>query len=122
MDADPRTGAEVYVNGTPETVGGTSLSSPLALGAWAVIESAAGNRFGFAAPGLYRLYPGAQWCAAGIVSAPPGQLGTSAADPSYPFHDVYLGSNVAYPNTFGWDYVTGLGTYDVAKVLAALRR
>lgn len=34
MDADPNvaTAAEIYVNGTPTGVGGTSLSSPLALG------------------------------------------------------------------------------------------
>ena len=31
MDADENTGADVYVDGSPEAVGGTSLSSPLAL-------------------------------------------------------------------------------------------
>src|SRR6202030_3033534 len=48
MDADPNSGANVYVNGHPQGVGGTSLSSPLALGVWARMESARGNRLGFA--------------------------------------------------------------------------
>ncbi|MGH2861347.1 MAG: hypothetical protein ACRDLT_07535 [Solirubrobacteraceae bacterium] len=39
---------------------------------------------------------------------------------AYPFHDVYLGSNASYPAGPGWDYATGLGSLDVAKVSAAL--
>jgi pseudomonalisin len=119
MDADANTGAEVYVDGSPEEVGGTSLSSPLALGSWADIESANGNDLGFASPLLYGLYPSGS-CQSGVPAPPTGQLGSSSSDPSYPFHDVDLGSNVAYPATFGWDYVTGLGSFDVAKVAAAL--
>jgi len=53
MDADPNSGANVYVNGQPEGVGGTSLSSPLALGVWARMQSARGNRLGFAGKRLY---------------------------------------------------------------------
>lgn len=37
MVADPESGAVVYVNGAPLVVGGTSLSSPLAVGVWARI-------------------------------------------------------------------------------------
>jgi subtilase family serine protease len=114
MDADENTGAEVYVDGSPETVGGTSLSSPLALGSWSMMETSAGNKLGFASPLLYGLYP-TSGCTSGVPAPQTSPLGAP-----YPFHDVYLGSNVAYQNTPGWDYVTGLGTYDVAKVAAAL--
>lgn len=119
MDADANTGADVYVGGTPEEVGGTSLSSPLALGSWADIESADGNALGFASPLLYGLYPSST-CVGGVPITPLGQLGSSTNDPSYPLHDVDLGTNVAYPATFGWDYVTGLGSFDVAKTATAL--
>lgn len=119
MDADENTGAEVYVNGSSEIVGGTSLSSPLALGSWAIMETSASNALGFASPLVYSLYP-TSGCEEGVPVPPTGQLGTPNNDPSYPFHDVYLGNNVAYQATFGWDYVTGLGTYDVTKVAAAL--
>jgi len=53
MDADPNSGANVYVGGTPEGVGGTSLSSPLALGVWARLQSAHANALGFAGPKLF---------------------------------------------------------------------
>ncbi len=59
MDADPYSGAEVYVNGTPEGVGGTSLSSPLSLGVWARMISA-NPKLGFAAIRLYGLYNGSE--------------------------------------------------------------
>jgi pseudomonalisin len=120
MDADANTGADVYVNGSPEEVGGTSLSSPLALGAWAVAETANANHLGFASPLLYGLYPSAANCTDGIATPPTGQLGTSSSDPGYPLHDVVLGSNGTYAAAPGWDYVTGLGSYDVAKAAAAL--
>ena len=38
-----------------------------------------------------------------------------------PFHDVVLGSNGAYPATPGYDYTTGLGSWDVAKLSAAIQ-
>jgi pseudomonalisin len=121
MDADENTGADVYVNGSPEDVGGTSLSSPLALGSWATVETAAQNKLGFAAPLLYHLYPTAG-CQSGVPVPPTGQLGTASSDPGYPLHDVFLGNNVAYQNTFGYDLVTGLGSYDIAKASAALTK
>jgi subtilase family serine protease len=96
MDADPESGANVYVDGTPEGVGGTSLSSPLALGVWARLESAHGNRLGFAAPRLY------------------------AAAGSAGFHDVTLGNTGPYPALPGYDLATGLGTFDVAQMVAAI--
>jgi pseudomonalisin/xanthomonalisin len=119
MDAGINTGAEVVYRRGRRLIGGTSLSAPLALGAWADIESAAGDTFGPASELLYRLYPSSP-CTS--IAPPPltAPLGTATADPSYPFHDVYLGSNAGYPARLGWDYATGLGSIDIAKVSAAL--
>jgi pseudomonalisin len=97
MDADPNTGANVYVDGTPETVGGTSLSSPLALGVWDRIESNSNESVPFASPLLY------------------AENGTSA------FHDVTLGDTGPYPATSGYDLATGIGTFDVAKAEALIK-
>jgi subtilase family serine protease len=91
MDADPNSGANVYINGAPTGVGGTSLSSPLALGVWARIESGHANKIGFAAPHLYGLYQGAG------------------------LHDIILGDTGPWPATPGYDYATGIGSFDIAQ-------
>ena len=98
-------GAQVVVNGSNESVIGTSLSSPLAVGAWARFETARCNAssLGFAAQAYYALDT-----AGGPLSAATG------------FHDTTIGSNGFYPATPGWDYATGFGTIDLAKVNAAL--
>lgn len=96
MDADPESGANVYIAGQPEGVGGTSLSSPLALGVWARLESGHANGLGFAAPALY---------------AKAGSAG---------FHDIVLGDTGPYPATPGYDLATGLGTFDVAAMNGVL--
>src|SRR6202043_3885781 len=58
MDADPNTGAIIYLNGVSTCCyGGTSLSSPLAVGVWARLQTAYGNKLGFASPRLYAKYP-----------------------------------------------------------------
>jgi pseudomonalisin len=62
MDADLASGALTYIGCQPAQdpnacqfiVGGTSLSSPLALGVWARLQSSHGNTLGFAAPAFYR--------------------------------------------------------------------
>jgi pseudomonalisin len=97
MDADPNSGANVYVDGTPEGVGGTSLASPLALGVWARIESYRSESVPFASPRLY------------------------AAATSGAFHDVTLGDTGPYPATPGYDLATGLGSFDVAKAETAIK-
>jgi pseudomonalisin len=96
MDADPNTGANVYVDGIPETVGGTSLASPLALGVWDRIESDHGEAVPFASPLLY------------------------AENGSDAFHDVILGDTGPYPATPGYDLATGIGTFDVADAEALI--
>lgn len=107
MDAALDTGAIVYVDGAPELIGGTSLSSPLAVGSWARLESAHGNKLGFAAPRLY-----------GVYQAVNPSLTDVAAVSG--FHDVVAGANGLYTAKPGWDYTTGLGTLDLAPLNAAL--
>lgn len=58
---------------------------------WARLESAQGNRLGFAAPRLY------------------------AAHGSAGFHDVTVGDTGPNPAAPGYDLATGLGTFDVAQ-------
>jgi pseudomonalisin len=109
MDADPNaTAAEIYVDGSPEGVGGTSLSSPLALGSWARLQSAHHNKLGMAAIDFYALYDKVN-PALGDTTAVPG------------FTDIVGGNNGGYTATPGYDEVTGIGTLDVAalnKVIA----
>ncbi len=107
-DADPETGALVYVDGVAEGVGGTSLSSPLALGTWALAVT--GNpKLGFASPALYSLYT-------------PGTVGGIAG--TYPeggFHDIILGVNGLYTALPGYDLTTGLGTPYISQLVTALK-
>ncbi|MHB1535802.1 MAG: S53 family peptidase [Acidimicrobiales bacterium] len=108
MDADPLTGANVIVSGARLTIGGTSLASPLALGAWARIQSDHANTLGDAAPAFYGLYSAAH---SGLLSA-----GTTPG-----FHDIVLGTNGLYVCLPGYDFVTGIGTIDVGALNGALR-
>jgi subtilase family serine protease len=103
MVGDPNIGgADVVVNGADTGVGGTSLSSPLSVGTWARMQTAHGECYGFAAPIFYATY---------------GQpFGSAAKD----LHDIILGDNFLYPATPGWDYTTGMGTFDIAAANAAL--
>ena len=106
MDADPNTGAVVYVNGTTEVIGGTSLSSPLAAGAWARLQTSYNNTLGFAAPRLYAGYP--------AFDTPPGSpVGVTQKVDG--FNDVLTGANGLYTSLPYYDFTTGLGTLDVGQ-------
>lgn len=106
LDADPNSGALVYVNGVAEGVGGTSLSSPLALGVWA--RALQNNpKLGFASPRLYGLYS---------VS------GVTGTYPNGGFHDIIVGSNGLYPAGPGFDFDTGLGTPIASQITADLAK
>jgi pseudomonalisin len=90
--------ANIFVDGTATLVGGTSLSSPLAMGAWARIETSHKNKLGFAGPLIY-------------------QLANGGPTPSSPdFNDVIIGGNGLYTALPGYDYVTGLGSWDILKI------
>jgi kumamolisin len=97
--ADPRTGAMVVLNGEPQPVGGTSWSAPVWAAFCARINDAL-HRAGKPPLSLLspRLYP---------------LLGSC-------FRDVTGGSNGAFDAAAGYDLVTGLGTPDVAALIAAL--
>lgn len=109
FDADPDTGANIYVNKVAETIGGTSLASPLALGMWTRILSTDGNALGFAPPKLYGLYTAAQNGSPLPPSSVPG------------FHDITVGTNGLYDALPGYDYTTGLGSWDVSALAKALK-
>jgi len=72
------------------------LAAPLFAGAWARLESATGNRLGFAGAILY------------------------AHAKSSMFHDITSGNNDDYNAGLGWDYVTGFGSLDVRKAYNAI--
>jgi len=90
--------ANIIVDGSAELVGGTSLSSPLSMGSWARIESSHGNKLGFAGPLIYQLANGAP-----TLTSPD-------------FNDVILGGNGLFTALPGYDYVTGLGSWDIKVV------
>jgi PKD repeat protein len=93
-------GGDIVVNGQHGGVVGTSMSSPLAVGAWARMQTAHCNKLGFAPPALYA-------------------LGAPAAAATG-FHDTLVGTNGEYIATPGWDYTTGLGSFDISLVDRAL--
>jgi kumamolisin len=97
-DAAPATGYNVLVDGTPQTVGGTSAVAPLWAGLLAIVNqqrAAAGAKpAGFINPLLY-------------------------ATPSV-CHDVTVGNNGAFKAGPGWDACTGLGSPNGVAVATAL--
>jgi pseudomonalisin len=98
FDGDPNSGSIVIVNGQPAQYGGTSLASPIFVGAWARIQTANGAALGFPAAWIYAR----------------GALGTPA------FHDVLIGSN-GFGAGPGWDFASGWGSFDVAAVALLTR-
>jgi pseudomonalisin len=105
MDADPESGANIYYDGAWEGVGGTSLSSPLAVGVWARMISA-NPKLGFAPITYYGLYDG---------------TGAVGSYPSGGFHDITVGCDGLYCAAPGWDFTTGLGTLWVSQLYGDLK-
>jgi kumamolisin len=97
--ADPETGVLIIsVDGeTAITMGGTSLTAPLWAALLARINQSLGKRVGYLNPLLYTRFP------TGVL------------------RDVVSGTNGAYTAGVGWDAVTGLGSPDGGRLLAALR-
>ena len=106
MDADPNTGAVVYSTTGTNFVGGTSLSSPLAAGAWARLQTSYANTLGFAGPRLYAGYP--------AFGTPPGNP-TGLTQKIDGFNDVLTGANGLYASLPYYDFTTGLGTLDLGQ-------
>ncbi len=96
FDANPSTGVYVYAAGSWYAVGGTSVGSPN----WAAIaaDSAA--------------------LSSGALNL--GSLYTSYSSSTYTseFHDITSGNNGYYSAGTGWDPVTGIGTPQVAALIA----
>ncbi|MGH9297395.1 MAG: S53 family peptidase [Acidimicrobiales bacterium] len=96
-------GYDIYYNGAASTEGGTSLSSPLWVGMWTRVQSAARKGgLGFADPTFYKIGS--------------GKLGNYAKD----FFDVTEGTNGLYQAGTGWDYVSGWGVPNVANLMKSL--
>lgn len=118
MDAALETGALLWggqaANGscTPCVTGGTSLASPLAAGVYARLQSARGNRLGYALPVLYQNY--ATHSAGAALTGPP------PTEPWGGYHDILTGSNALYASAPGYDYTTGMGSFDVSAMNAQL--
>lgn len=98
--ADPNTGALVVFGGNSIGVGGTSWSAPVWAGFCALInearENAGKSGLGFLNPSLYPL------------------IGTPA------FRDIVSGNNGAFDCGQGYDQVTGIGSPNVAELIARL--
>jgi len=98
FDAASATGALIIYQGEQAQVGGTSLASPIFVGAWARIESDNGNAIGLPASDFYQDFPD---------------------NPSL-LHDVTSGNNgydgYGYNAGSSWDYTTGWGSFDIGRV------
>lgn len=100
-NADPQTGYQVYVDGSPAVIGGTSAVAPLWAGLVARLAQLRGGPLGLLQPAIY----------AGV--------GSGQAAPG--LRDITTGNNGAYQAGPGWDACTGLGVPDaaIAQVLGA---
>jgi len=96
---DPQTGAVVYINGASQTIGGTSLATPVWAAFCALINQArTANKLsslGFLNP---RIYP--------LIN-------------SIAFRDITQGNNGAYTATAGYDLCTGAGSPNVGNIIQA---
>ena len=110
-DAALETGALLYQGGTQYITGGTSLASPLAAGMYTRMQNLRYQQLGFAAPFFYRTF---------AANSPQQIAGPPETELIGPFHDVLQGTNGLYTALPKYDYTTGLGSIDVARMFAAL--
>ncbi|WP_249012130.1 protease pro-enzyme activation domain-containing protein [Conexibacter sp. DBS9H8] len=109
----------IYIDGNPSSEGGTSLSSPLMMGQWARIQSAAAAKVqaaggnGFADPLIYQLASSADTCSAAPCG---GQYGQDFYDITASETDT--GNGVYQPGP-GWDYASGWGSLNVSDFMQA---
>ena len=101
-DADPNVSPViVWQNKSKSYVGGTSVASPLSMGLFARMQTAHGNRLGLASIDFYDLYNTLN------------SLGSPPKDPAG-FHDIVLGTNGLWTALPGYDYTTGIGSFNTA--------
>jgi len=72
----------------------TSAGAPSWQGIWARAQGAHGGTLGFAGPVIY------------------------GSEPAAAFNDIIIGDNGLFPDTPGWDYVTGRGTPNIEAFVA----
>lgn len=100
LDADPKSGAILVVNGGSAQYGGTSLSAPLFCGIYARLLSGLGD-LPFPDPTIYTYAP---------------------SNSSYKFlRDVTKGSNGDWTAATGWDYTTGWGSLRIANYYSLVK-
>jgi subtilase family serine protease len=117
MAADPNAGGYIvyvqqplaFLNGScgPGAcgIGGTSEASPLAMGVYARVLSAHPS-LGYAPAHFYHNYQTYEGNETLVQGPPPTE--------SYGgFHDIVTGTNGLYTGLPGYDYTTGLGTFDI---------
>ena len=142
MEADPYTGAIILFTDSPspefqiESIGGTSLSTPMFSAMWALANQKAGHLLGQAGPILSKLNSSAindvvpvnsTTNVTGTVIDSSGATFYSAADLAAPLEgttefysaiwpingygvDLTFGTDTSLHTTRGWDNVTGYGT------------
>ncbi len=107
FDANPSTGASLYIGGGFNgPIGGTSLSSPLTTALITQIDQFNGSRLGDLHSGIY----------AGFR-----KLGYGTFEGLPAFRDVIGGNNGMYQCTQGYDLVTGIGSVDGAGAANAYK-
>jgi kumamolisin len=97
-DADPVSGYDVYVDGQPSVIGGTSAVAPLWAGLTACINQLLGKKVGELTSLLY----------------------TQVAPMKGTFRDITSGNNGSYSAGPGWDACTGWGTPVGSAIMVAL--
>ncbi len=104
LNSDPSTGYDLFLNGAPVTIGGTSAAAPLWAGFTALINQ---QRAANGLPSLGFLNP---------------QLYPLLSDTTYTslFHDITVGDNLLYQAQPGYDDATGLGTFIGSALLSRL--
>lgn len=107
-DADPNLSPVIiWQNKAENYVGGTSVSSPLSMGLFARLESAHRNALGVASIDFYGLYNAVN------------KTGSAPVEP-VGFHDITLGTNGLYTALPGYDFTTGIGSFDTVLLNKAL--
>ncbi|HVB27497.1 MAG TPA: S53 family peptidase [Mycobacteriales bacterium] len=118
-DADGNTGVLIYSGSGFTDVGGTSVASPLVMGLWARIQGAHRDTLGLASYNFYRLYnavnPGTTVNSIVVAYTP-----APRPKPVAGFRDITLGTNGFWVAAPGYDYTTGLGALDAAKLARIL--
>jgi subtilase family serine protease len=114
MDADVDVGPVIYYEyGAITENGGTSLASPLSMGTFTRLQSRHNNRLGFAAPNLYASYIAAGGGFATAAVPTPPAITTNVGG----MHDIAYGANGIYTAMPGYDFTTGMGSFDISNLI-----